>query len=78
MDQTAQTLLQETEKWLAKLEAVTLPQQPKAVVANLKAYIADCKHFLKQQDYIRAFEAIIYAWGIYETVLSMKPYKGVT
>jgi len=44
----------------------------------MKAYISDSKHFLKEGDYVRSFEAIVWAWAIYEickelNVLSDKP-----
>ncbi|RLE09054.1 DUF357 domain-containing protein [Candidatus Aerophobetes bacterium] len=35
---------------------------------NIRAYISDCKYFLEKNDLINAFEAIVYAWGIYETL----------
>jgi hypothetical protein len=28
----------------------------------------DTKHFLEQKDFIRAWESVIYAWGILETL----------
>ena len=38
-----------------------------AILKNLKAYISDTGYFLGRKDYIRAFEACVYAWGILET-----------
>jgi len=35
---------------------------------NVLAYRDDTKHFLEEEDYIRAWEAVIYAWGILETL----------
>jgi hypothetical protein len=34
---------------------------------NFEAYISDSRHFLKQGDYIRAFEAAVFASGILES-----------
>lgn len=75
MDTTQKLLLKETEKWRAKLEAASLTpsqQSPevKEQITNIQAYISDCKHFLEKKDFIRAFEAIVYAWGIYDALLS--------
>lgn len=72
MDKTARTLKEETEKWLEKIKKEKI--EPKKTsreldeqITNIKAYISDCRHFLKEGDYVRAFEAVVYAWGILET-----------
>jgi hypothetical protein len=71
-------LQKETKKWLDKIEkeikniAITekLEQrQTEEIIKNMKAYISDCKHFMQIGDWVRAFEAITYAWGIFETCL---------
>ena len=74
MDPISQTLKKETDKWLAKLEKersslriISEDKKLKGVLRNLDAYIKDTRHFLEKQDFIRAFEAVIYAWGILET-----------
>ena len=76
MDQTAQALKKETEKWLAKLEKERalvnaaggpLEKAAKSALRNLDAYMKDTRHFLEKQDFVRAFEAVIYAYGILET-----------
>jgi hypothetical protein len=36
------------------------------MLTNMNAYISDSKHFMKQGDYVRSFEAIVWAWAIYE------------
>ena len=73
MDKTGETLKKETEKWLSKLEKerkslriLKDSKELKAVLKNLDAYISDTRHFLEKEDFIRAFEAVIYAWGILE------------
>ncbi|MBI4182103.1 MAG: DUF357 domain-containing protein [Candidatus Aenigmarchaeota archaeon] len=62
----------ETEKWLTRLEALPLGKHPDRRVeeqlVNVRAYLADSRHFLRQGDLVRAFEAVIYAWGIFETL----------
>ncbi len=77
LDPTAEKLRSETLKWLERLESETkgMRKSEKAdssvdsSIENIKAYISDCKHFLGKGDFINAFEAVIYAWGIWETCL---------
>lgn len=75
---TEDSLKKETVKWLAKLErdlkgvkstGKLSDKQFRDVMENIKAYIKDCKYFSDEGDLIKAFEAIVYAWGIYETCL---------
>lgn len=33
---------------------------------NIKAYIRDCKYWVDHQDYVKAWEAISFAWGLFE------------
>ena len=73
MDTTEKSLLKETKKWLSRLEKkkcepLGKSKEVREQVTNIRAYISDCKHFLGKKDYIRAFEAIVYAWGIWETL----------
>lgn len=79
MDKTQETLKEETEKWLSRLQKerpfVKLTVQDKALEKNVKsalrnmdAYIKDTRHFLGKKDFIRAFEAVVWAWGILETL----------
>jgi hypothetical protein len=35
---------------------------------NVEAYRDDTYHFLEEKDFIRAWESVIYAWGILETL----------
>ncbi len=74
----------QTEKWLARLER-ELPQakltgflpakEGKELLENARAYVKDCKHFAAAGDWVNAFEAAIYAWGIYETALRVGVLK---
>lgn len=72
MNQTEKNLKKETEKWLKKLEdkvkkvKITDPKA-KNSMENIHAYIKDSKHFAGKNDFINAFEAVIYAFGILET-----------
>ncbi|MBL7160705.1 MAG: DUF357 domain-containing protein [Candidatus Aenigmarchaeota archaeon] len=76
MDPTQKALLAETKKWLEKLESKKLvpvkdSKEVKEQLENVQAYVSDCKHFLEKKDFVRAFEAVIYAWGIAETLERM-------
>ncbi|MBI4173521.1 MAG: nucleotide exchange factor GrpE, partial [Candidatus Aenigmarchaeota archaeon] len=72
-----QRLESETLKWLGKLQERVkgLPKASDSKVAaeleNVHAYLKDCQHFLDRKDYVNAFEAVIYAWGILETMERM-------
>ena len=69
MNKTQEKLEEETEKWLEKLNN-RIEGKDKSVeqMENVLAYRDDTTHFLEEGDYIRAWEAVIYAWGILETL----------
>jgi len=69
MNKTQEKLEQETRKWLEKLET-RLEDRGSDVeqMENVEAYRDDTYHFLEEEDYIRAWESVIYAWGILETL----------
>ncbi len=69
MNQTEEKLKEETEKWLEKLED-RLEDRDSSVkqMENVEAYRSDTYHFLEEEDFIRAWESVIYAWGILETL----------
>ncbi len=69
------TLRNETDKWLAKLEDAfsrftptgKLPDRDlKPIRDNIEAYIKDARYFIEKGDLVRAFEAVVYAWGLLE------------
>ncbi|MFH1445773.1 MAG: DUF357 domain-containing protein [Nanoarchaeota archaeon] len=81
---TKEELKKETLKWLKKLEKETRgikstgrldEQHIKSVIKNMNAYMQDCYYFMDKDDWIRAFEAVIYAWGIYESCAHLKLVK---
>jgi hypothetical protein len=45
------------------------------MLENMKAYIADSKHFLSKKNYLKAFEAIVFAYGILETCEELGVFK---
>lgn len=69
MDKTQEKLKEETEKWLEKLEN-RIEDRDTSVeqMENVEAYKNDTYHFLEEEDFIRAWESVIYAWGILETL----------
>lgn len=69
MDETQEKLESETRKWLEKLNS-KLEDAPRDVdqMENVIAYRDDTYHFLDEEDYIRAWESVVYAWGILETL----------
>jgi len=36
------------------------------MLVNMKAYVSDSKHFLGDENYLKSFEAIVWAWAILE------------
>lgn len=67
MDVSEQLQL-ETKKWLAKIKAerpnLELVDKSKAdFLQNIDAYVADAEHFLFHKDFVRAFEAVVWAWS---------------
>ena len=82
MADTSKRLEEEARKWLTRLEAEVKGMQKLAElegldnsIENIHSYIEDCKHFLEKGDFVNAFEAAIYSWGIFETLLSMHLIK---
>lgn len=45
------------------------------MLENMKAYIEDSKHFLGKENYVKAFEAIVFAYGILETCEELGVFK---
>ncbi len=59
-------LIRETERWLSKIEKfeiVPKNTRGKEFVTNIQAYISDAHYFFDGHDYVRAFEAVIWAWA---------------
>ncbi len=68
--------VEEINKWLVKIEEIV----PKIEVAeprgqgwytNMKAYISDSKHFRDDGDLVRGFEAVVWAWAIFEICVDL-------
>ncbi|MCK9405794.1 MAG: DUF357 domain-containing protein [Methanothrix sp.] len=57
-------LLNETVKWQEKAESFFGKLSgDERMLENISSYLSDSHYFLKQNDLIRAFEAVIWAWA---------------
>ena len=57
-------LLNETVKWQEKAESLFGKLSgDERMLENISSYLSDSHYFLKQNDLIRAFEAVIWAWA---------------
>ena len=45
------------------------------MLENMKAYISDSKHFLGKGNYLKSFEAIVWAWAILEICEDLGVFK---
>jgi len=69
LNRTQKELKQKTERGVDELdEEVEELSEDVEQSENVFAYRDDTVHFLEQEDFIRAWEAVIYAWGILETL----------
>ncbi|MFB6158291.1 MAG: DUF357 domain-containing protein [Candidatus Nanohalobium sp.] len=76
MNKTQEKLKEETEKWLEKLNnRIEGKDRSVEQMENVLAYRDDTTHFLEEEDYIRAWEAVIYAWGILETLERLEKFE---
>ncbi len=63
--------VEEIEKWASKLDAVSgsvdvFDTRGESMLQNMQAYISDSQHFKERGDLVRSFEALVWAWCIYE------------
>ena len=66
MDKTQKELKARTDKWKEKLDerlSEPTPMIPEHIMENIKSYRKDADHFLDKGDFIRAFEAVVWAWA---------------
>lgn len=45
------------------------------MLVNMKAYISDSKHFFENKNYLKSFEAIVWAWAILEICEELGIFK---
>ena len=69
-------LKKETMKMLEKIETLINKikisnKKGEEMFENMNAYIADSRYFLKKKNYLKSFEAIVFAYGILETCIDL-------
>lgn len=69
--ETEEQLKKEIKKWSNKLQSsldstTALDQKGVEYLANIKAYQSDSLHFYGKKDFVRSFEALIWAWAYIE------------
>jgi len=73
-------LREETEKMLKQIEPLidkieVNDKKGEEMLSNMKAYIEDSKHFLKNGDLIRSFEAAIWSFAILEICRELEIFE---
>jgi hypothetical protein len=66
LNETQEKLEEMTERFLDDLGGESRSLEGN-LSDNFEAYVSDARHFLEQGDYIRAFEAAVFASGILES-----------
>ena len=64
--ETFKELVEQTDKWLKKaknLEIYPVDSKGDEFAENILAYINDTEHFIAKKDFVRSFEAIVWAWS---------------
>jgi len=59
------------EEWLIKLKKKIEKTKPvgkkgEKFLTNINAYIIDTEHFLEEGDYVKSWELVSFAWGLFE------------
>ena len=62
---------EEIEKWLSRLKeelknVKANDKEGKELLKNIQAYAYDTEHFLKEEDYVKAWELVSFTWGLFE------------
>lgn len=70
----------EIEKWLNKIKDKLKDVKPKGkkgeeFLKNINAYVKDCDHWLKEGDYVKAWEVVSFAWGLLEAGIDLDIIK---
>lgn len=66
---------EEIMKWRGKLDEILPKIKPvggkgEEFLKNIKAYATDTDHFMRQGDFVNAFEASLWAWAYCEAGLA--------
>lgn len=67
-EQTTEQLRTETKKWQEKLETrlehvSAVDEGGEELLENARAYHTDVPHFKEENDWVRAFEAVVWGWS---------------
>ncbi len=70
---TEKQLREETKKWLLRIRekrrgVIAKEKKAEEHLKNMDAYISDSQYFLEKNDLVRAFEAVVWAWAILDTL----------
>ena len=62
---------EEIGKWLDRIKnelknIKATGKKAEELLENIKAYVSDCEHWMKEEDYVLGFESVIWAWAWYE------------
>ncbi|MFH1229574.1 MAG: DUF357 domain-containing protein [Candidatus Aenigmatarchaeota archaeon] len=57
-------MLERIDPLIEKIEVKD--EKGQEMLTNMKAYISDSRHFMGKENYLKSFEAIIWAWAILE------------
>ena len=68
MNETQKELIEQTDIWYGKADALlkktkALNKKGEEYLVNINAYMSDTGHFKENKDYVRAFEAVVWAWA---------------
>jgi len=71
---------EETIKMLEKIEPLVDKievngEKGDEMLENMKAYISDSRHFLGENNFLKAFEAAVWAWAILEICEELDVFK---
>ncbi|MFQ6009514.1 MAG: DUF357 domain-containing protein [Candidatus Aenigmatarchaeota archaeon] len=71
---------QEITRWLEKLEPLlekieVVDSRGEAQLQNLKAYVSDSRHFLENSNLVKSFEAMVWAWAIFELCKELEIFQ---
>ena len=66
-------MLEKIEPLIDKIEVKD--DKGEEMLVNIKAYISDSKHFLGDENYLKSFEAVVWAWAILEICEELGIFK---
>jgi hypothetical protein len=71
---------EEIEKWLVKIkkdlkDIKAKEETGEKFLENINAYVKDCEHWLKEGDYVKAWEVVSFAWGLLEAGIELNELK---